>query len=276
MLFVKLSECCEFIKDGTHGSPIRVDKGIPVLSATNVKNGSLDFNTERFTTNEELKEFRKRLFPKKDDVLLTIVGTIGRTAIISDETPRVFQRSVCVLRPNKNYLNSQYLRYVLESSGVKAQLERETREVAQAGVYLESLNEIEIPLPPLAEQKRIAAIAQKADRLRRTRRYALQLSDTYLQSVFLEMFGDSFSNTKGWQYKEFGDIITTLTDYHANGSYEILRNNVGLLDKPDYALMIRTTDLKRGDFLKDVKYIAKSAYEFLEKSKLFGGGNNYQ
>jgi type I restriction enzyme S subunit len=133
------------------------------------------------------------------------------------------------------------------------------------------LVEFKLPLPSLKEQERFAAIAQKADRLRRTRRYALQLSDTYLQSVFLEMFGDSFSNTKGWQYKEFGDIITTLTDYHANGSYEILRNHVGLLDKPDYALMIRTTDLERGDFLKNLKYISKIAYDFLGKSKLFGG-----
>jgi type I restriction enzyme S subunit len=52
-------------------------------------------------------------------------------------------------------------------------------------------------LPPLAEQKRIVAIAQKADRLRRTRRCALQLSDTYVQSVFWEMFGELFTNTKG-------------------------------------------------------------------------------
>jgi type I restriction enzyme, S subunit len=48
---------------------------------------------------------------------------------------------------------------------------------------------LEIPVPPFSEQKRIAAILGKADRLRRTRRYARQLSDTFLQSAFLEMFG---------------------------------------------------------------------------------------
>jgi len=76
----------------------------------------------------------------------------------------------------------------------------------------DDLENINIPLPPLAEQKRIAAIAQKADRLRRTRRYALQLSDTYLQSVFLEMFGNPVTNPKGWKMVEIGDVCIKVTD----------------------------------------------------------------
>src|SRR6266851_6058272 len=140
MVFSKLSECCEFIKDGTHGSPARASMGIPVLSASNVVNGHLNFNTDRFTTEEELRLFRKRLHPQKGDVLLTIVGTIGRVAILTEDRPLVFQRSVCVLRPKENCLNPIYLRYVLESSDVKLQFYREIHEVAQAGVYLESLN----------------------------------------------------------------------------------------------------------------------------------------
>ena len=67
-------------------------------------------------------------------------------------------------------------------------------------------------MPPLAEQKRIAAIAQKADRLRRTRRYSLQLSNTYLQSVFLEMFGDPSTNQKGWEKSTIEEISTQVTD----------------------------------------------------------------
>jgi type I restriction enzyme S subunit len=68
-----------------------------------------------------------------------------------------------------------------------------------------------IPLPPLPEQKRIAAILERADRLRRLRRYALQLSDTYLQAVFLEMFGHPVRNPKGWkkaQVSELGQVQT--------------------------------------------------------------------
>ena len=68
-----------------------------------------------------------------------------------------------------------------------------------------------------------------------------------------------------------GNLITILTDYHANGSYEILRGNVEILDLPDYALMIRTVDFEKDDFENDVKYVSEHAYNFLKKTKVFGG-----
>jgi len=64
-----------------------------------------------------------------------------------------------------------------------------------------------IPLPPLPEQQRIATILQKADQIRRLRRYARQLSDGYLQSVFLEMFGDPVTNPKGWKTLKASQIF---------------------------------------------------------------------
>jgi len=72
------------------------------------------------------------------------------------------------------------------------------------------------------------------------------------------------------KYNKLKNLISILTDYHANGSYEILRNNVELLDKPDYALMLRTLNFVNDDFKYDVKYISKHAYNFLKKTQLFG------
>lgn len=68
-----------------------------------------------------------------------------------------------------------------------------------------------------------------------------------------------------------GNIISILTDYHANGSYEKLRDNVQILDTPEYALMIRTVDFEKDDFENDVKYVSEHAYNFLKKTKIFGG-----
>ena len=68
-----------------------------------------------------------------------------------------------------------------------------------------------------------------------------------------------------------GDYLTLLTDYHANGSYEKLRDNVTLSDDPDYAVMIRTTNFEKDDFVKDLKYISKNAYVFLKKSRVEPG-----
>ena len=70
---------------------------------------------------------------------------------------------------------------------------------------------------------------------------------------------------------ELGNYLNVLTDYHSNGSYETLRDNVTLLDTEDYAFMVRTTDLENNNFEKDVKYIDEHAYNHLAKSKVFGG-----
>ncbi|MGX5078729.1 restriction endonuclease subunit S [Enterobacter mori] len=68
---------------------------------------------------------------------------------------------------------------------------------------------------------------------------------------------------------KLGQLLATLTDYHANGAYKALKENVELLDTPDYALMIRTTNFENDDFTDSVKYISKSAYNFLSKSKVY-------
>lgn len=85
------------------------------------------------------------------------------------------------------------------------------------------------------------------------------------------MFGSPETNPFGWEETIVGKYLDILTDYHSNGSYETLRDNVTLLDKQGYALMVRTTDLEKGNFETDVKYIDEHAYNHLEKSKVFGG-----
>jgi type I restriction enzyme S subunit len=208
----RLGDCCEFILDGTHGSPVRTESGIPVLSAQNVVGGKLSFETNRFTSLKEYEAFRRRLDVSPSDVLLTIVGTIGRVAIVTEKKPLVLQRSVAVLRPKQHLLLPKFLYYALQRDSVKAQLASSTNQSSQAGIYLGKLKEVEIPLPPLDEQRRIAAVLDKADALREKRRQAIKKLDALLQSVFLDMFGDPVTNPKGWKLGVLGDVIHSAKD----------------------------------------------------------------
>ena len=74
----------------------------------------------------------------------------------------------------------------------------------------------------------------------------------------------------GWEWVRFGDVLNLITDYHANGSYKILKENVGLLDDEDYAIMLRTTNFSEVN-RQSYKYITEKAYNFLGKSKVFEG-----
>ena len=75
---------------------------------------------------------------------------------------------------------------------------------------------------------------------------------------------------EGWELVKLGEIVSFLTDYHANGSYEVLKEHVELKETEDYACMIRATNFEKNNFYDLFVYISEEAYEFLEKSKLYG------
>jgi type I restriction enzyme, S subunit len=143
------------IKDGTHGTHERVDEGIPLLSAKNIQDGSIVIGLEdSHITPDEFSEIHRSGYLAPGDVLLTIVGTIGRTAIYDGELQIAFQRSVASLRPAANCC-ARYLFYCLSSSLIQEQLAASAHQAAQSGIYLGDLANVMLPLLPLATQQAI-------------------------------------------------------------------------------------------------------------------------
>lgn len=105
-------------------------------------------------------------------------------------------------------LDASFLRWMLQAprflARVQANVNSATRSHERARP--DDILSQPIPLPPLPEQKRIAAILEKADRIRRLRRFAREMSEGFLQSVFREMFGDPVRNEKGWDVVELGEV----------------------------------------------------------------------
>ncbi len=108
-----------------------------------------------------------------------------------------------VLKPNEG-LDLNFLYRVLQRYDVSPFIKGATRAKLTKG----DAARIPIPLPPLAEQQRIAAILDKADAIRRKRQQAIQLADDFLRAVFLDMFGDPVTNPKGWPTMRVEEICT--------------------------------------------------------------------
>lgn len=138
-------------------------------------------------------------------------------------------------------------------------------------IKLGNLTEAKIPLISLEEQSQIVNLISNVESLILKRKEQLSKLDELVKSRFIEMFGDPVINDKNWLIDTLGNYMTTLTDFSANGSYELLDSNVVMYDEPNYAIMVRTTDLESSDLTSGVKYIDESAYKLLDKSKLFGG-----
>jgi len=111
--------------------------------------------------------------------------------------------------------------FALGADGVKVLSEANNIDPKFAYYFLNTLNLPDVgysrhfrflkrtffPLPPLEEQRRIAAILDKADGVRRKRKEAIRLTEELLKSTFLEMFGDPVTNPKGWEVRELGDCV---------------------------------------------------------------------
>jgi len=153
---IALAELCERLVDGSHNPPPAVESGKPMLSARNINYFSVLFDEYRFISESAFEVENARTQVTPGDVLLTIVGTIGRAAVVAaNHPPFALQRSVAVLKPRG--ISARYLAYALSSPEQQRWLTDNAKGTAQKGVYLKTLGTAEIHVAPLAEQTRIVA-----------------------------------------------------------------------------------------------------------------------
>jgi type I restriction enzyme S subunit len=270
--YSKIKDICEITNGYAFKSDRYVtDEGARVIRITNVQKGKVVDNDPKLYPFSDLSNLDTyKIY--EGDILMSLTGNVGRVGKFPKELlPAYINQRVCRVKSSSDNLLENYLFHFLNSDIFENDAIRNSAGAAQLNLSTKWVSEYEIPLPPLPKQQKIANILDAADALRQNDKALITKYDELTQALFLDMFGDPVSNPKGWEKVEFGKHITVLTDYHSNGSYETLNENVKLKNTPDYALMVRTTDLEKNDFEKDVISISKDAYNYLEKTKVFGG-----
>lgn len=162
----KLEDVLEVLKDGTHGTHADVDNGVYLLSAKNIKNGcvSIDENDRQISV-EEYEKIHIKFKLKNGDVLMTIVGTIGESAVLESAENITFQRSVAFLRPNNELLNS-FLFQTIYTKSFQKELDNRKATGAQPGIYLGEVAQIPIMIPTnISEQAKISSCLTNLDHL---------------------------------------------------------------------------------------------------------------
>ncbi|MGB0466907.1 MAG: restriction endonuclease subunit S [Pontibacterium sp.] len=138
--------------------------------------------------------------------------------VVVPEKEGVATTELVPMLPDPERLDRMYLAHYLRSNQFVNWVSAQVAGAKMPRVSMKVFWEHEIPLPPLDEQKRIAAILDKADALRRKRQQAIDLADQFLRSVFLDMFGDPVTNPKGWlmpPLKELSLVVTGNTPSRA-------------------------------------------------------------
>lgn len=228
--YKKLGEVTTKICDGSHNPPHGVDySDYPMLSSKNIFFDRYDYESPRYLSKEDFEIEDKRTNVSDGDVLLTIVGTVGRTCCVqAPYTPFTLQRSVAVLKPKMEMLTSRFLMYSLHS--LSALWETEAKGVAQKGVYLKQVANIQIPIPSLDEQQQIVAELDLLSGMIEKQRAQIEELDKLSQSIFYDMFGDPVINNKGWNTSVLKNVSTLLNgraykqeELLKDGKYKVLR-----------------------------------------------------
>lgn len=252
-----IGEVALHLCDGSHNPPVGIDfSEYPMLSSKNIFFDSYDYSEPRYLTKEQFDIENKRTNVSDGDILLTIVGTIGRVCCIKEPfQPFTLQRSVAVIKPNKNIIISRYLMYCL--CGLNAYFNKEAKGVAQKGIYLKQLSKISIPVPPLQEQERIVAELDLLTGIIDKQKQQLKELDTLAQSIFYDMFGNPQTDERGWNMEKLSSICVSISD----GSHNPPKGG----KKSDY-LMLSSKNIKDGVLsLEEPRYLSKDEFSLENK-----------
>ncbi len=181
-------------------------------------------NENKKAPSGEQSEWSK-YFLQEGDILFARSGaTVGKTFIYEKSYGEcVYAGYLIRFKPNTEIAFPKYIYYFTRTQAYKAWIQNKQNVVAQPNINAKQYGkELKIPLPPLAEQKKIAAILDEADKVRQLNRALLAEYDALSQSLFLEMFGDPVTNPKGWEkqkfeyFVEFDTRMTTDFEKYAN------------------------------------------------------------
>lgn len=256
----KLGEVCIQITDGSHNPPSGVEQSeYLMLSSKNIDDDFITLDSPRFLSHSDYIAENNRTTVCEGDLLMTIVGTIGRVAIVPKELNGIcLQRSVAVIKPEREIVNNRYLMYQLQN--MRPFLEKEARGVAQKGIYLKQVSQLDIKLPELEQQKQIVKVLDKVTELISLRKQQLTKLDKLVKARFVEMFGDPVYNEMHWETKRLIDICRTIVDCpHSTPHYTT---------KDTGYKCIRTSAVKKNKILwEKVECISKQEYEERIKRK---------
>jgi type I restriction enzyme S subunit len=233
---------------------------IRLIQLADIGDGNFIDKSSRFI-NKETANKLKCTFLKKGDVLVArMPDPLGRACVFpfDEENRYITAVDVCIIRPKENCLAS-YLKYVINSVEVRNTIFRQKTGTTRERITRKKLGELQIPLPPLEQQKKIAAILDAADTYRQKTKALIAKYDELTQSLFLDMFGDLVNNQKGWKYIEFGEIFNSL---RYGTSSPPIYSNEGIP-------FIRATNVKNGSISKKgLVYISQEEACKIEKCKL--------
>ena len=201
------------------------------------------------------------------DILISrMADPIARACIVPQLPFRtVTAVDVSIVRVDPKVSDGRYISYLCNSSLVRTKAEQIARGTTRSRITRTELEEMEVPFPSIDEQRKISDRLVEADRLRCMRRYALEMSESFLPAVFIEMFGDPARNSKNLPLKEVGELTSLVSSGSTplGGSSVYLKKGIMFIRSQN--VLMTTLDLS------DVVFISEETHEHMDRTHVKKG-----
>ncbi|YCN58462.1 restriction endonuclease subunit S [Rhodococcus erythropolis] len=207
-------EVCELIRNGYTAKQSPDAGGVPITRIETISKSTVDIERVGYA-DLDVSNVEKWLL-RDGDILFSHINSvehIGKCAVYRGEPAQlVHGMNLLCLRADPEIASVEFLKHQIRSPGFRWQLQKfVNKAVNQASVSIGNLKTLTIPLPPLPEQRRIAAILDQADTLRAKRREALAQLDELIHSIFVDMFGDPLARDNHTVVVPFGSVVNRVT-----------------------------------------------------------------
>jgi len=265
---ILLGDLVEVMHQGINTAADKVQystSGLPIIQSRNFTGGKLIFKDSKFLNEADVKKYKHKYIPKKNDLLFSNIGTVGKSIIVNCNQDFMFAWNVFLIRVDHRKLSVSYLKHYLDHLLLINYYEKWFTGGTVKFLNKKTMAAIQVPLPPLDEQKRIANILDKAYALRQKREKSITLNDNLLRSVFLDMFGDPVENPKKWNIEPLENLTTKI----CSGSTPKGGKKV-YVEKGYLFLRSQNVWRKRLD-LDDAAFIDHKTHESMKKTSLKNG-----
>ena len=218
----RLEEVCSTTSGGTPSRSNREYFGgqIPWVKSGDL-NDDIVMSTDEKITELGLNSSSAKLFPEGTVLIAMYGASVGKLGILN--IPAATNQSICAITPGPN-IQREYLFHFLRS--MKNWLISASFGGAQPNISQKVVKSIQIPLPPLDEQRRIVDILNSAEGIRRLRREAQEKARQLIPALFVDMFGDPATNPKGWAASSLENVCLEIYRYPTYYGIEYQQNGI--------------------------------------------------
>ena len=165
-----------------------VDGEVPYITSKNIKNRTIDFDNVKYISRAAYKSISANRPTQKGDILISMIGTLGQTALIQDDR-EFYGQNLYLLRLNNAIVNTTYFCEFFNSDTAQYELQGKRNQSTQAYLKANHVEDLILPLPPMELQEQFATFVEQTDKSKLAIQNSLERLETLKKALMQKYFG---------------------------------------------------------------------------------------